>query len=307
MKCQDYTNILEEYLDGELDERAAQELNAHLAACIACASVYGELQGEQEFYARYEREVTITPRMWNGVRDALAIDKATADGSGLFRRTRQWVTTALAVPRFSPALTAALVLVAIVATIGVMRLMGAHETAKEQVAGIKTGASTTPTSAPPIPASSQSVTNNSGENQANEAVQDKIAVATNRQPVPVRKNIEAGNNRASNVSHRATGGINYVPVSNNANLEQTPDQLVREAEQKYLAAIEMLSRDVNRRRTQLDPKVLARFNETLASIDRTIADTRRAALKQSSDPIAVQYMLTAYAKKVEVLREMAHD
>jgi len=28
-------------------------------------------------------------------------------------------------------------------------------------------------------------------------------------------------------------------------------------------------------------------------------------LRQSNDPIAVQYMLSAYAKKVEVMREMA--
>jgi len=44
---------------------------------------------------------------------------------------------------------------------------------------------------------------------------------------------------------------------------------------------------------------------TLAAIDRTIADTREAVGQRPTDPEAVRYMLTAYAKKVEVLQEMA--
>ena len=82
-------------------------------------------------------------------------------------------------------------------------------------------------------------------------------------------------------------------------------KLVRDAESKYLAAIKMLSEDVNRKRTRLDPQMAARFDETLATIDRSIAETRRTVLQQRNDPVAVQYMLSAYAKKVEVMREMA--
>ncbi|HEY1404781.1 MAG TPA: hypothetical protein VGB05_11675, partial [Pyrinomonadaceae bacterium] len=87
--------------------------------------------------------------------------------------------------------------------------------------------------------------------------------------------------------------------------QRATERLVREAESKYLAAIRMLSEDVNRKRTRLDPQVAARFDETLATIDRSIAETRRTVLQQRNDPVAVQYMLSAYAKKVEVMREMA--
>jgi hypothetical protein len=87
--------------------------------------------------------------------------------------------------------------------------------------------------------------------------------------------------------------------------QRATERLVREAEAKYLAAIKMLSEDVNRKRTRLDPQVAARFDETLATIDRSIAETRRTVLRQRNDPVAVQYMLSAYAKKVEVMREMA--
>ena len=83
------------------------------------------------------------------------------------------------------------------------------------------------------------------------------------------------------------------------------DRLVREAEQKYVAAIRLLTHDVSRRRSRLTPDERARFEQTLAAVDHAIADTRRAARERPRDPVAVQYMLTAYAKKVEVLSEMS--
>ena len=85
----------------------------------------------------------------------------------------------------------------------------------------------------------------------------------------------------------------------------TVEQLVREAESKYLAAIKILSRDVQRRSSSLDPSVRARLEASIASIDRSIEETRLVVRRSPEDPVAVQYMLTAYAKKVEVLREMA--
>jgi hypothetical protein len=87
----------------------------------------------------------------------------------------------------------------------------------------------------------------------------------------------------------------------------TPEQLVREAEQKYVAAIAILSRDVNSRRTQIDPMVLARFDSALSDIDRTINETRKIVREHPNDPIALQYLLGAYSKKVDVLRDMASE
>ncbi|HEV2704591.1 MAG TPA: hypothetical protein VGV59_01625, partial [Pyrinomonadaceae bacterium] len=103
---------------------------------------------------------------------------------------------------------------------------------------------------------------------------------------------------------RASGG-EAAQARAAADAVETPDQLVREAEQKYLAAIRLLSHDVRRNRARLDPQTAARFERTLATIDRTIAGTRRAVRQHPGDPVAVNYMLAAYARKVEVLREMA--
>jgi hypothetical protein len=87
----------------------------------------------------------------------------------------------------------------------------------------------------------------------------------------------------------------------------TAAELVRDAENKYLSAIAMLTRDAKRREATLDPAARTRFETALAIIDNTIEETRQAARQNPNDPIALQYLLTAYGKKVEALREMARE
>jgi hypothetical protein len=89
--------------------------------------------------------------------------------------------------------------------------------------------------------------------------------------------------------------------------EDAPERLIQEAERKYLTAIATLSRDVGRRRPQLDVETMTRFERTLAVVDRAIAETRAAARQHPRDPVVVQYMMAAYAKKVDLLRGMAQD
>ena len=104
------------------------------------------------------------------------------------------------------------------------------------------------------------------------------------------------------------GGIKRMKQnSGSPGRKPTPAELVREAEQKYLSAIALLSRDLKHQGSQVDPQVLAQFEQALGAIDRTIAATRRVVQEHPNDPVAVQYMLTAYAKKVEVLEEMARN
>ena len=104
------------------------------------------------------------------------------------------------------------------------------------------------------------------------------------------------------------GGIKRMKQqSGPSGRKPTPAELVREAEHKYLSAIALLSRDLKHQGSQVDPQVLAQFEQALGAIDRTIAATRRVVQEHPNDPVAVQYMLTAYAKKVEVLEEMSRN
>lgn len=299
MKCEEFQSAIEEYVDGELDEQTAQLVIAHIATCASCALRCEELRSEQEIYAHYQREVTVTPAIWQGVRARIEIENISRrrDPSTRFR---EWLVGTFGAPRFSPALTAAMMLIAAGITVGVMSYMNSR---------VETGARR---------ANSRPVSINVPP--ATEPSQTGTQVATGNRHVEAGPPIDLGTNsltQAPSLKTKREDRSRSLPVAarepverptqkaNLASREATPEALVHEAEQKYLTAIAMLSRDVNRRRSQIDPDVWARFDETLWAIDRTIADTRRTVREHSNDPVAVQYMLTAYAKKVEVLQEMA--
>jgi hypothetical protein len=83
------------------------------------------------------------------------------------------------------------------------------------------------------------------------------------------------------------------------------DLVARRAEQQYLSAIEILSRDIKSRRTIISPALRSQLETALADVDRNIAATRRVAREQPRDPVAVQYLALAYEKKIELLREVS--
>ncbi|HEV2802670.1 MAG TPA: zf-HC2 domain-containing protein [Pyrinomonadaceae bacterium] len=319
MKCEECTtNALEEFLDGELDARRAAGVEAHLAACAPCARAYEALLDEQNIYAAYERDVDATPpeTLWKGVAARIAAEGAPArgaradslvGGANLFGRVREWFASALVAPRFSPALTAAMMLVAIGATAVVMRQMNSQTpVAPPQLADARRNApsNVVPTQpsvvspTPEAPAAQHNAEEEAGGDEAaNEANEARPAKSSQRRREAQRKSLVTSND--------ATQPLVAAQNREGARRLRATDRLVREAEAKYLAAIKLLSEDVRRKRTHIDPQVAARFDETLATIDRSIAETRRTVLRQRNDPVAVQYMLSAYAKKVEVMREMA--
>jgi phage gp29-like protein len=96
-----------------------------------------------------------------------------------------------------------------------------------------------------------------------------------------------------------------LPVREDALEPKTPVQLVREAEKKYLSAIALLTRDAEQRPSRLDSETRAKLNGALVAVNRTILSTRKAVQQNPNDPLAVQYMLSAYEKKVDVLKEMS--
>src|ERR1043166_4086045 len=54
MRCFDCLPLVEEYFDGEADERTAEQVGAHLRACADCAAALDALRFEQDGYARYD-------------------------------------------------------------------------------------------------------------------------------------------------------------------------------------------------------------------------------------------------------------
>lgn len=313
MKCEEYTTqALEEFLDGELDARRAAQTEAHLAACRACARAYDELLDEAATYAVYERDLDVTPQaMWDGVAARIATGpprEESPGGASLFSRMRAWLAPALVAPRFSPALTAALMLIAIGATATVMRYMNSQPVAPSGLANVaQPMLAATPLSVVRQPAAEATPSAAPVASQTGELLGVANDLSNERRKTR-KPELQRRRDSPPELSASSTDPAQILAASQNNELirrHRATERLVREAESKYLAAIRMLSEDVNRKRTRLDPQVAARFDETLATIDRSIAETRRTVLQQRNDPVAVQYMLSAYAKKVEVMREMA--
>ena len=275
MNCENYQSLIEEYVDGVLDKKNVRDVTAHLDSCGACNRFREELVREQQLYSRYDRGVEVSPKLWASIEARIKQDRATRD-SGLISRMRERMSGLVAVPRFSPAFAAALVLIAIGVTVAVMSYLNSTRVATV-------------------------ATNNAGSNRGEVQTKGSEPAAPSPEKIPnAEQFVPLGRENS-----KPPKVILAVPRTTAASTARpTPAQLVREAEQKYVTAIAMLTKDVNKRRSQLDPMLLARFHAALTDIDKTIKDTRRVARENPEDPIALQYLLAAYSKKVDVLREM---
>ena len=108
MKCESCQQSLEEYLDGELSEREASEIAAHVARCASCAAKCATFSAEQEVFSHYDRDLAISPSMWEQIAERAAtpaVHRVSENGFGarfvaLFR-----------VPSFAFSFAAAAVLV----------------------------------------------------------------------------------------------------------------------------------------------------------------------------------------------------
>ncbi len=284
MKCEDCEVLLEEFYDGELDSHQARTVETHLATCASCACMGEALQQEQAIYARYQRDIEVTPVLWAGI-EARIRKEEVVPSLGIVERLRSFFASVFHAPRLSFAYTALLVVLAIGATVAIMKYVNTRETSPIIVG--------TPNASPSNGSPTESAATNAPANPNTPIDQPGST------PAPVPPSVIA-ENKAPRLQP-ARGTVNQSAA------KPTPEQLIREAEQKYLAAIAILSRDVNRKRSELDPITVARFDNALAAVDRTIQETKKAVRQNPNDPVALQYMLSAYAKKVDVLRELAEN
>jgi hypothetical protein len=285
VKCDEYLSLMEDYLEDELDEQAARRLTSHLAVCATCSKEYGRQQREQEIYAHYQREIEVTPALWTALEKRIEREPRAVRGLAWLRK---WLASRWAVPRFTPAFTVMLVLIAVGITMAVMNYVKSHGRGGGTTVVLQ-GNKTQKEPAPPD--SSNSVT--AGDSSKHGASSQEMAFKEKGDLKGTGQNSPALTPR---LAQRVRTKLPHKP---------TAQELVREAEQKYLAAIAILSRDLKNRGSEFDPHLRTQFEQALVAIDRTIAETRHAVHQRPSDPQVVQYMLTAYAKKVEVLQEMA--
>jgi putative zinc finger protein len=122
MKCDDCLNLLETYLDGEAGERETDLMRAHLTSCANCEARFEALTAENESYARYDREIQISPAVWNGVAARIA-----AEDRQIEREAKSsfadWISGLLAIPALRFAMpTVALIAIAVVIGLAYWRM-----------------------------------------------------------------------------------------------------------------------------------------------------------------------------------------
>jgi anti-sigma factor RsiW len=112
--------LIEEYVDRELKGRTAEQVAAHLSSCAACAAEAAAFERDAEIYARYQRDLEVTPAHWNIIRARIEQEK---DARPAEKQRRGWLAGLFGSERmFRPAFIAALVLVAVGITAGIIYL-----------------------------------------------------------------------------------------------------------------------------------------------------------------------------------------
>jgi hypothetical protein len=128
MNCKECRKLLDDYHDGELDEKKASAVENHIAECKACAGELEILKSEDEIFERYrvsrQNEIADPARKWDALRMRMA------DDSELARRTQSagpaglgWMSLFFGSPLLRQAAFAvALVVVSVSTTLWVVNL-----------------------------------------------------------------------------------------------------------------------------------------------------------------------------------------
>jgi Putative zinc-finger len=145
MKCNDCLNLLAEYLDGEVVDHEAEQINAHLMFCTACAGEFEALTAEQELFGRYDREVNIAPAMWEAIQARTAVEMRPVKASSK-TRSLGWFGGLFAAPRIGLAFAGAMAVLLAAVAIGIVYLK-THQPGPSATLS----AATTPGTLPPPP------------------------------------------------------------------------------------------------------------------------------------------------------------
>lgn len=79
-------------------------------------------------------------------------------------------------------------------------------------------------------------------------------------------------------------------------------QQLKEAELHYQQAIEELDEVSERKLESLDPALAQIFNDNLATMDYYLKECKEAVQKNPENPLVHRYLLTAYQKRVELMK-----
>ena len=267
MNCEPYQLELEDLLYGELDATRTHTLRAHLRSCATCAARQVELEREHEVFTQYYEQTAPEPSdaLWRGIQTRIQAE----DRAVVATPQASWWQRLLSNSDWwqQAAFATALVIVSVAATTFYFKWQA--QPVKENLA-VK--ATPTPPASPPT-----------SPNAAPESLAPKL--------------------NAPSLEKRFAA--QPAPKPFKLTEEQTLQNQLARAEREYQQAIKLLDRVVARRRDQLEPAVWQQYQSSLALIDSSIAESRRALRGETTDAAASQFLLAAYARKLDLMRDLA--
>lgn len=119
MNCEKYLHLLDDLVEGELDEPTREQVDLHIFACSECASHFERLKKEKQLYSRYLFEIEPPKALWVKFQNKLEADQqqtilAAQKSFPVF----EWTAKILGFLRLDPALTIAGALVLFAVGVG---------------------------------------------------------------------------------------------------------------------------------------------------------------------------------------------
>lgn len=297
MKCTECLTAIDEFFEGDLEERASGEIAAHIAACADCANALEDLQREQEIYSRYLLDVEATPAVWAGISAGIEKEKS-RHASGFLPSFRRQLSGAFARPGQSPLLGAASVVMMFAVAMVLVQYLNrgslgpTPDLAQRNTKAVEGQPNTSGMASNPV-------SNATGSSPSNQRPGAGNQEQERQGPTSVKQTPRSYVKRPARLDRDTVAQSSREPTEPTS----TSEQIVIDAEQKYQEAIAVLSGELEDRRSQLSQQKLATLKEALSVVDQTIADTSRAARQNSKDCLTVRYMLSAYTAKIDLLRE----
>jgi hypothetical protein len=277
MNCERCQTELEDFLYGELAESQAAAVRAHLVDCAACAQARVALERENEIFAEYYEQTALepAPEMWQAIQARIHSEQArptaTPERVSFFAGLLAWLSSAAVVRQTAFAL--ALIVVSVTATTFYLKSQQGKEP------------NTVAQSVSPAPTAT--------------LVPTPSVTPEQPQPAPTANVLVRHSEPVKNATR--------TPLKPQPQLSETQliqNQIAR-AEREYQGAIKLLDRVIARNRENFAPGLLKQYESSLALIDSSIAESRRALRERPEDAASGQFLLSAYAKKLELMQEIA--
>jgi putative zinc finger protein len=268
MNCELCQSELEDFLYGELTESRASQVRAHLAGCGACASAHALLERENELFAQYYEESAVEPsaEMWPAIRERIrSVDQAPQ--SKKVRWFADLTDGGAFAWLFRPSLLrqAAFSVFLVVLTAAVTTWV--LKRGKDEVRIVEKN----------IPASNRSI-----------------------EPAPTQPPLPTPSPKGSVVpTRRIAPRVKHLSDEGRINIQ------IARAEREYKQAIKLLDSSIAKRKEGLSPEIVRQYQSSLTLIDSSIAASRRALRERPNDLAAGQFLLAAYAKKVELMQDFS--